>query len=165
MQKQPTAQVTLSLDARNTLFEDVYRRQHIEACGVLLGHIDDCGNWHIEQARPLSNLSDSPVHFEFAAEDLLAVELDYPGQIVGVYHSHPTGLAAASSTDRENMKRVNIEQHIPWVWVIICGPFHETLQPGQNPPVIAYYYDDTWGLEKIRIEFEGTEPSNRQEDT
>ncbi|TMC86639.1 MAG: hypothetical protein E6J10_06715, partial [Chloroflexi bacterium] len=117
MGKHASAQVTISLDARNTLFNDVCQRPHIEACGILLGHIDSCGNWNIEQAYPLRNIFNSAVYFEFAPEDLLAVELDHPGQIVGVYHSHPTGFAVASSTDHENMRRVNVEQQIPWVWL------------------------------------------------
>lgn len=154
MQKHPGARVILGLKARNTLLEDVWQRQHIEACGLLLGHIDDCGNWQIEQAHPLRNIFDSPVYFEFAPEDLLAVELDYPGQIVGVYHSHPTGFAVASSTDRENMRRVNTEELIPWVWLIISGPFHEIFQPGQNPPLVAYHHYEQSGLQEITVEFE-----------
>ena len=153
MGKHARAQVTISLDARNTLFNDVCQRPHIEACGILLGHIDSCGNWNIEQAYPLRNIFNSAVYFEFAPEDLLAVELDHPGQIVGVYHSHPTGFAVASSTDHENMRRVNVEQQIPWVWLIICGPFDETFEPGQKSSMIAYHYYEELELQEIAIEF------------
>jgi len=93
------------------------------------------------------------VYFEFAPEDLLAVELDHPGKIVGVYHSHPTGFAVASSTDHENMRRVNVEQQIPWVWLIICGPFDETFEPGQKSSMIAYHYYEELELQEIAIEF------------
>jgi len=153
MGKHASAQVTISLDARNTLFNDVCQRPHIEACGILLGHIDSCGNWNIEQAYPLRNIFNSAVYFEFAPEDLLAVELDHPGQIVGVYHSHPTGFAVASSTDHENMRRVNVEQQIPWVWLIISGPFDETFEPGQKSSMIAYHYYEELELQEIAIEF------------
>ena len=153
MGKHARAQVTISLDARNTLFNDVCQRPHIEACGILLGHIDSCGNWNIEQAYPLRNIFSSAVYFEFAPEDLLAVELDHPGQIVGVYHSHPTGFAVASSTDHENMRRVNVEQQIPWVWLIICGPFDETFEAGQKSSMIAYHYYEELELQEIAIEF------------
>ena len=153
MRKHASAQVTFSLDARKTLFNDVCQRPHIEACGILLGHIDSCGNWNIEQAYPLRNIFNSAVYFEFAPEDLLAVELDHPGQIVGVYHSHPTGFAVASSTDHENMRRVNVEQQIPWVWLIISGPFDETFEPGQKSSMIAYHYYEELELQKIAIEF------------
>ncbi len=153
MRKHANAQVTVSLDARNTLFNDVCQRPHIEACGILLGHIDSCGNWNIEQAYPLRNIFNSAVYFEFAPEDLLAVELDHPGQLVGVYHSHPTGFAVASSTDHENMRRVNVEQQIPWVWLIISGPFDETFEPGQKSSMIAYHYYEELELQEIGIEF------------
>jgi proteasome lid subunit RPN8/RPN11 len=153
MRKHASAQVTFSLDARNTLFNDVCQRPQIEACGILLGHIDSCGNWNIEQAYPLPNIYNSAVYFEFAPEDLLAVELDHPGQIVGVYHSHPTGFAVASSTDHENMRRVNVEQQIPWVWLIISGPFDETFEPGQKSSMIAYHYYEELELQEIAIEF------------
>ncbi len=153
MRKHASAQVTISLNARNTLFNDVCQRPHIEACGILLGHIDSCGNWNIEQAYPLRNIFNSAVYFEFAPEDLLAVELDHPGQIVGVYHSHPTGFAVASSTDHENMRRVNVEQQIPWVWLIICGPFDERFEPGQKSSMIAYHYYEELELQEIAIEF------------
>ena len=153
MRKHASAQVTFSLDARNTMFNDVCQRPHIEACGILLGQIDSCGNWNIEQAYPLRNIFNSSVYFEFAPEDLLAVELDHPGQIVGVYHSHPTGFAVASSTDHENMRRVNVEQQIPWVWLIISGPFDETFEPGQKSSMIAYHYYEELELQEIAIEF------------
>ena|ERR1051326_3373344 len=147
------AQVTISLDAQRTLFKDVCQRPHIEACGILLGSIDGCGDWNIEQACPLRNIFNSAVYFEFAPEELLAVELDHPGQIVGVYHSHPTGLAVASSTDHENMRRVNVEQYIPWVWLIISGPFDETFEARQKSSIIAYHHYEKLELQEIAIKF------------
>ena len=143
---------------------DVHKRQFIEACGLLLGNIDDEGNWSIEQAYPLRNIFDSPVYFEFAPEDMLAVEIAHPGEIVGVYHSHPTGLAVASSTDRQNMKRVNAEHQIPWVWLIISGPFDHSptlLQQVQrhlrlipDSSYVAYHHYEGEGLRRIPIHFE-----------
>src|ERR1035438_1038014 len=119
------AHVTLSVKAQKILSQDIRQRRHIEACGLLIGQMDAQGNWQIEHVQPLRNIFNSPVYFEFAPEDLLEAELDYPGLIVGVYHTHPTGFAKASSTDRKNMQRVNIEEHIPWLWLIVCGPFDE----------------------------------------
>src|SRR3989442_2507660 len=93
----PTQQVTISIHAQETLLTDIYKRRCIEACGLLTGSIDDLGNWYIEQVHPLRNIFDSPVYFEFAPEDILAVELDYPGPVVGAYPIHPTGLAVGRS--------------------------------------------------------------------
>jgi hypothetical protein len=104
----------------------------------------------------LRNIFHSPVYFEFAPEDLLEIELTYPGQVVGVYHSHPTGFAKASNTDRQNMQRVNQEQHIPWVWLIISGPFDEQFTQrahGLIPQdaIIAYHHYEQEGLQQIVI--------------
>jgi proteasome lid subunit RPN8/RPN11 len=161
MEIQRNAQVTLSIDAQKTLLQDVYQRRQIEACGVLLGSIDADGNWYVQQAKPLPNTFSSSVYFEFAPEDLLEVELAHPGQIVGVYHSHPGGFAAASTTDRENMQRVNQEQHIPWVWLIIYGPFDEAFvqQPQELIPlesILAYHHYETEGLCQITVILDGS---------
>lgn len=115
--------VSLSLDAQQTLALDVIKRRRIEACGILIGTIDPAGNWLVKSAIPLRNIHDSPSYFEFAPEDLLATELANPGKIIGAYHSHPSGYARPSQTDRQNMQRVNESQRIPWAWLIICGPF------------------------------------------
>ena len=118
--------------------------------------------WYVEHAYPLRNIAHSPVYFEFAPEDLLAVELAYPGQLVGVYHSHPTGYARASSTDQENMRRINLEEVIPWVWLIIRGPFDASTQQedlwntptGDKQRVIAYHHYQEGGLQSIAIHCE-----------
>ncbi len=156
MKQATKATITLSIEAQKAMFVDVYHRSTIEACGVLLGKIDEQGNWHVEEARPLRNIFASPVYFEFAPEDLLAVEMEHPDGIVGVYHSHPTGFARASDTDRENMRRVNKEQGIPWVWCIIQGPFTEAKaqeQQGriQPPAIVAYHHYEREGLQKVAI--------------
>lgn len=159
MKQSSKAHITLSVEAQKALFVDVYHRSTIEACGVLLGAIDEQGNWYVEEAYPLRNIFASPVYFEFAPEDLLTVEMEYPNRIVGVYHSHPTGFARASDTDRENMKRVNKEQHIPWVWCIIRGPFtkaEEQEQKGRITPsaIVAYHHYEHEGLQKISVVLE-----------
>lgn len=172
MRTHEKAEVTISASAHKTLLLDVYKRQRIEACGLLLGSIDDSRNWHVEEIYPLRNIFDSPVYFEFAPEDLLAADLAYPERIIGVYHSHPTGSAVASYTDRQNMKRVNVEEYIPWVWLIVSGPFDQTptlLQVVQrhlhripNPSIVAYHHYADQGLRQIDIRFE--EPVEAQSD-
>lgn len=158
MQNPLDAYVFISINAQQMLFKDISQRRHIEACGLLLGQIDEQGNWQIEEVQPLRNIVNSPVYFEFDPQDMLAVELDHPGQIVGVYHSHPTGYSVASGTDRENMQRVNVEEQIPWVWFIVRGPFDTLLQPGQEEQakasVIAYHHYEQWGLREIALQFE-----------
>lgn len=167
MHKQLDALLSISAVAKKTLLLDVFKRRRIEACGVLIGSIDEAGNWFVEEAYPLRNPFDSPVYFEFDPEDLLKVDLLYPGRVIGAYHSHPTGFAKASSTDRNNMKRVNVDQRIPWVWLIVSGPFdrapalllEEQHQQGilPAPSIIAYHHYADAGLRQIDLRFEDEE--------
>ena len=164
MRKHEKAEVSINANAHETLLFDVYKRQRIEACGLLIGTIDQAGNWHVEDTYPLRNIFDSPVYFEFAPEDLLAADLAYPGRVIGAYHSHPTGLAVASHTDHQNMKRVNAEEQIPWIWLIVGGPFDRSpsllqqvqrhLQRIPNSSIVAYHYYEDEGLQRIAIRFE-----------
>lgn len=147
----------LSSSAQKLLALDIYQRATIEACGVLLGERDKQGNWLIDQVQPLNNIFHSPVYFEFAPEELLEIELAYPDRIVGVYHSHPTGYERASSTDVKNMHRVNLEQQIPWVWLIACGPFDTAVPPPERitpARFIAYHYYADMGLQQITVQCE-----------
>ena len=151
------AQVTISHEAWCAIGEDIAQRPLIEACGVLFGTIDEQGNWYAAQAHPLRNIFSSPSYFEFDPEELLTIELSHPTPIIGVYHSHPTGFARASGTDRENMQRVNQQQDIPWVWLIACGPFDKLREQQECTPMlamIAYHHYAQEGLCKIRIQRE-----------
>lgn len=158
-QKESKGLVTLNQTAQQEMVSDVYQRANIEACGVLIGSQSN-DHWYVEHAYPLPNIAHSAVYFEFAPEDLLAMELAYPGQVVGVYHSHPTGYARASRTDQKNMRRINLEQAIPWVWLIICGPFDISRPPedlwskatGHEQRVIAYHHYQRGGLQTLPID-------------
>ena len=164
MRKNHKAEVSINARAYEALLLDVYKRQRIEACGLLLGTIDQEGNWHVEDTHPMRNISDSPVYFEFAPEELLSADLAYSGRVIGTYHSHPTGLAVASRTDHQNMKRVNVEENIPWVWLIISGPFDHSpsllqqvqrrLQRVPDTSIVAYHYYADEGIQRITINFE-----------
>jgi proteasome lid subunit RPN8/RPN11 len=163
MNPKSRASLLLSTSSWKTILLDAYGRQKIEACGALLGRMDEEGNWYVEEVYPLRNTYASPVYFEFDPAELLTIDLEQPGRMIGVYHSHPTGPAIASSTDRENMRRVNVEQQIPWVWLIVSGPFstipvsdseEATISVGG---VVAYYHYQKTGLQKIAIRHHGEE--------
>lgn len=155
MEESGRAQLILSACAQETLLQDAYERSDVEACGLLTGMIDEQGNWQVEAAHPLRNIHQSPVYFEFAPEDLLSFELEHPGKIIGVYHSHPTGFPRASDTDQQNMQRVNGEQQILWAWLIICGPFSEKqlthINPSTAHSIIAYHHYASEGLQQLRV--------------
>lgn len=70
-----------------------------EACGILLGEGE-----RITAALPAANVHPSPAtHFEIDPQTLIdahrAARAGGP-EVVGYYHSHPTGPAAPSATDR-----------------------------------------------------------------
>jgi proteasome lid subunit RPN8/RPN11 len=165
MSKKSRASLLLSTGAWKTILLDASGRQEIEACGALLGRIDGEGNWCVEEAYPLSNSCPSPVYFEFDPVELLTIDLEQPGRMIGVYHSHPAGPALASSTDRRNMQRVNVEQQIPWVWLIVSGPFSTTPVSDSEEVtisvrgVVAYHHYPDVGLQKIAIQHHGDEPT------
>jgi len=166
MRTKPTARVLLSTAAWKTILLDAYGRREIEACGALLGRQDEMGNWHVEEARPLRNTYTSSVYFEFDPAELLTIDLEQPGRMIGVYHSHPAGPALASHTDRRNMQRVNVEQDIPWVWLIVSGPFTTEVADrteGEDTisarGVIAYHHYHKTGLQQIEIQRNGNKDS------
>lgn len=165
MRHKQKARLLLSATAWKTILLDAHGHQGIEACGALLGKIDHEENWHVVEAIPLRNIFASPVYFEFDPADLLAIDLEQPGRMIGVYHSHPAGPAQASATDRQNMQRVNLEQHIPWIWLIVSGPFSRLSEHGDAhhaegaheetisaKGLIAYHHYQDTGLQKIAIE-------------
>jgi proteasome lid subunit RPN8/RPN11 len=160
IQEEGKRLVTLNQAAQQELVSDICQRADIEACGVLIGSMSN-DYWYVEHVHPLRNIAHSPVYFEFAPEDLLAVELAYPGQIVGVYHSHPTGYARASKTDQENMRHINQEEAIPWVWLIICGPFDASTRQedlwgnptGDRQRIVAYHHYQEEGLQSVVVHF------------
>ena len=71
----------------------------LEACGLLLGTAD-----RIDRSVPASNVHPPPrTHFEIDPAALVAAHKAARGggpQIVGYWHSHPTGTPAPSATDR-----------------------------------------------------------------
>lgn len=70
-----------------------------EACGLLLGR-----NGRIEQVQPAANVHPTPqTHFEIDPKALVdahrAARQGGP-EVLGYYHSHPSGPAAPSAADR-----------------------------------------------------------------
>lgn len=170
MKQNQKARLLLSHAAWKTILLDAHGRQEIEACGALLGHMDQQGNWHVTEAMPLRNIFASPVYFEFDPAELLTIDLEQPGRMIGVYHSHPAGPAQASSTDRQNMLRVNLEQQIPWVWLIVSGPFSRRTREIKSGGIdrleteiiaarglVAYHHYEDTGLQRIAVEQGGNE--------
>lgn len=82
-----------------------------EACGLLMGQ-----DGSIAEARPATNVHPSPeTHFEIDPAALVAAHRaarEGGPQVMGYYHSHPTGPATPSAIDRA------LAAHDGSVWAI-----------------------------------------------
>jgi proteasome lid subunit RPN8/RPN11 len=85
-----------------------------EACGLLLGEGE-----RIYEARSAANVHPDPeTHFEIDPQALIDMHRAARGggpQVLGYYHSHPSGPAEPSATDREHAARDGC------VWAIVAG--------------------------------------------
>ncbi len=89
----------ISQDFVDQITAQAYAELPNEACGVILG---PTGKDQASRLKPMFNAAASPVFYEFAPKDLLALYrgLDDDGEeMVVVYHSHPTSPAYPSSSD------------------------------------------------------------------
>jgi predicted GIY-YIG superfamily endonuclease/proteasome lid subunit RPN8/RPN11 len=97
--REGAASLVISDAAIKTLQDHATRAAPQEACGILLGQ----GN-RIERAQPARNVHPAPrTHFEIDPQALIdahrAARAGGP-QVLGYYHSHPSGPAEPSDTDR-----------------------------------------------------------------
>ena len=90
--------VRISRTLLNAILADAALGRDVERCGLLLGSPD-----HIREIRFAANVAPDPArHFELDPSVLLAAHKAARAgglQIVGHYHSHPSGQAVPSATD------------------------------------------------------------------
>ena len=107
-------EVELTSGAKATLLEEAARALPRECCGLLLGQ-----GGRIEFALPCANVHPRPErHFEIDPAALIAAHRAARSggpQVLGYYHSHPTGRAEPSATDRA---QANGDGRI---WAIVAG--------------------------------------------
>lgn len=96
-----------------------------ECCGILFG----TGN-RIDTYLSADNVHPAPeTHFEIDPAALIEAyraEREGGPQVVGYYHSHPTGDAAPSATDRQRAA------HDGKVWAIIAGGVVRFFRDGED---------------------------------
>lgn len=97
-----------------TLLEEAERAAPHECCGVLLGQ-----GTRIESAVSAANVSPEPLtRFEIDPAALFAAHREARGggrQLIGYYHSHPSGHPVPSATDCEH------STGDMRVWAIVAG--------------------------------------------
>lgn len=105
--------------------EEAARAHPDEACGLLLGR-----GQNVAQIRPCANVAPDPSrHFEIDPAALIAAfraERAGEQQVLGYYHSHPTGHAAPSKTDAAMAARDGR------VWAICGGKTVSWWRDGAN---------------------------------
>jgi len=92
--------LTVTRSVLELLLAEAERAHPRECCGLLLG----TAAGRIDSARPARNLAPDPArHFEIdpqALVDAHRAERQGGPLLLGYYHSHPTGIARPSATDR-----------------------------------------------------------------
>lgn len=97
----------LTRDAYDAVLDHAQADAPMEACGVFVGERD--GDLRrVTAVRRVPNVADAPrVRYELDPEATLAVfdEAAATGmEVVGFYHSHPSGPGRPSTTDREHAR-------------------------------------------------------------
>jgi proteasome lid subunit RPN8/RPN11 len=91
-------QFTMTRDIPERLLTEARNRHDEEVCGLLLGQ-----GTHVAQILPAANVHPRPQRFfEIDPAVLIAATRAARGggwQVIGCYHSHPSGVVAPSSTD------------------------------------------------------------------
>lgn len=105
--------ITVTSGVLATLLEEATRAHPLECCGLLLG------DRMIARASPAANVHPEPArHFEIDPAALIAAHRAARAggvPVLGYYHSHPTGIAEPSATDRAAASGDGR------IWAIIAG--------------------------------------------
>lgn len=107
-------EIGVTSGAMATLCEEAASALPCEACGLLLGR-----DATIREARPVANVHPAPeTHFEIDPVALIAAHRTARKgglQVLGYYHSHPTGDPAPSREDRAQASGDGR------IWAIVAG--------------------------------------------
>ncbi|MDH5019413.1 desampylase [Halobacterium rubrum] len=97
----------LTRDAYDAVLDHAQADAPLEACGVFVGERDG-DQRRVTAVRRVPNVADAPrVRYELDPETTLAVfdEAEATGmEVVGFYHSHPSGPGRPSAADREHAR-------------------------------------------------------------
>lgn len=107
-------EIEVASEVIDTLRAEARAAHPRECCGLLLGK-----GWRIAQALPAANVHPDPARrFEIDPAALIAAHKEAREggpDILGYYHSHPSGPAEPSATDRAEAS------HDGRVWAIVAG--------------------------------------------
>lgn len=122
------------------LLDEARRAQPRECCGLLLGH-----DGRVEAALPAANVHPAPErHFEIDPQVLVDAHRTARGggpQVIGYYHSHPSGVAVPSAEDAA--QRAGDGR----VWAIVA--------PGEAGSDVTFWRDDRAGFTALPARVHG----------
>jgi proteasome lid subunit RPN8/RPN11 len=132
--------LTLPRALYRALVEEARRSLPNECCGLLAGR-----GREVTRLFPAANALASPTAYEIHPRELFAIFREMRAaklELVGIYHSHPTGDNAPSARDRE-------QAYYPDAAYVIVSP-----TPGAPRPVRAFrLHGDDW--EECEVEVIG----------
>jgi desampylase len=106
--------VVLPEDLRNRILREAAKAHPSECCGLLEG-LRDADGFRITALHSARNLAVSPDRFELDPQDHFAAHKSARAgghSLIGCYHSHPSGPAEPSATDRAGAGEEN------FLWLI-----------------------------------------------
>lgn len=98
-----TPKIVMKRELLDLILEDGKKRYPAEACGIILGKVQD-NVFVARELRSARNLSDDPIRFILDPRDFMRIqeEADKSGlEIIGIYHTHPEHPPIASQYDLE----------------------------------------------------------------
>ncbi|MCH8862320.1 MAG: M67 family metallopeptidase [Proteobacteria bacterium] len=107
--------ITLTAAQLGEIEQHARRALPAEACGLIAGRIDNAGDALVTALHPSENLAEGCGSFEIDPALHMRLQRDLRGgdeEIIGVYHSHPSGLAEPSAHD------ARAAAYAGWVWLI-----------------------------------------------
>jgi proteasome lid subunit RPN8/RPN11 len=107
--------VSIARDLMDSMKLDAKQRRPYEACGVLIGSIND-KTADVTETIPMSNMLNSSKQFIISPKEMyhLWKDMEDAGkQIIGAYHSHPDADAGPSLNDIDSMKNTS------FIWMIV----------------------------------------------
>lgn len=160
MRQQPGGEVHMTVASVAALRAWARAANPIEACGLLSGRLPGTAQmacWTVEQAHSMTNVAARPAtSFRLDPVEVLRVTrtVETTGlEIVGVYHSHPGGLAVPSATD------VEAAALMPKGWCHLLVGGDEGDGEGRDTPVRAWLLGSSSALElELQVSARGRPP-------
>ncbi|MBP2001276.1 proteasome lid subunit RPN8/RPN11 [Paenibacillus shirakamiensis] len=114
---------TLNASVRRQLVTHLYRELPNEACGALLGNLDN-NVLHIDRLQPIRNTAGNPKH-AFHLDPSGWISCSFHPHLIGIFHTHPTSSPTPSAEDLMQLQLFGEFIHI----YLIASPITKNGEP------------------------------------